>query len=346
MTMDSRFELMNFEEDVNYHAPILLTHLVGATDAGEAGGLVVSQILSSLPVKRVATFDTDSLIDYRANRPAVTINNWHVEEIDVPQIALDLVHDDSGTPILVLHGPEPDAKWQLFADEVAEFAQDAGVEMVVSLTGMPAAVPHTRPTMVHLQSTDKELVAGQPKLTGGPIQFPSSANTFLHHLLSKQGIEGVTFLAAVPYYMANMEYPKASLALLERMTSVFDLSLPTGNIEANTQFVTEQLRNLAGENEEVIALVGQLEKHFDNEIDEAVKKIGSFPTPADFVFGSSESVEETDKLVDTDALARTIEQFLARTEDLDDPLLAEEDPSQPKPRHRAPRPWEIPDSNE
>jgi predicted ATP-grasp superfamily ATP-dependent carboligase len=154
------YELMNFEEDVNYYSPILLTHLSGATDAGSAGALAIEQLLSSLPVKRVATFDVDRLIDYRANRPTVTINNWEVMGVDIPEIALDLVQDDAGIPILVLHGPEPDQKWQRFAEELKRFTEDAGVEIVVSMTGMPAAVPHTRPTMVHLQSTDPDLVEG------------------------------------------------------------------------------------------------------------------------------------------------------------------------------------------
>lgn len=338
--MADNFELIRFEEDVQYHAPILLTHLVGGTDAGDAGSLAVSQLLSALPVKRVATFDSDSLIDYRANRPTVTVSSWHVEDIEVPEIALDLVQDDGGTPILLLHGPEPDAKWQAFADEVADFAEDAGVEMVVSLTGIPAAVPHTRPTMVHLQSTDEELVSGQPQLAGDALRFPSSANTYLHYALSKKGIEGVNFLAAVPYYMSNMEYPKASLALLERVMSTLGLNLPTGNVELGSQFVEEHLNQLEAENEEVVGLVGQLERHFDEEIDDSVKAIDGFPTALDFQFDDPEQSTD-EEFVDTEELARTIEQFLARTESSGVSDKPDEDDGHPRPRHRAPRPWET-----
>lgn len=346
-------ELMEFEPGVNFHAPILLTHLTGATDAGSAGGIAVDQLLSSLPAKRVATFDTDRLIDYRASRPTVTIDNWEVVDVDLPEIAIDLVQDDAGLPILVLHGPEPDTKWQRFAHEVTEFAKDAGVEIVVSMTGMPAAVPHTRPTMVHLQSTDRDMVEGQPQLAGGQIQFSASANTFLHHTLSKSGIEGVSFMAAVPYYMANMDYPRASLALIERMASVLDLNLPTGNIEAGTQMVNEQLDQLVSENQEVIALVGMLEKHFDEEISDEVKTIGGFPSPEDFMFNSedldseqnSSDEDAAEPHIDSDALTRAIEQFLARTESGESaPEVSEDDDeadeSNPRPRHRAPRPWE------
>ncbi|MDI9589259.1 MAG: PAC2 family protein [Acidobacteriota bacterium] len=338
------YELMNFEEDVNCYSPILLTHLSGATDAGSAGALAIEQLLSSLPVKRVATFDVDRLIDYRANRPTVTINNWEVMGVDIPEIALDLVQDDAGIPILVLHGPEPDQKWQRFAEELKRFTEDAGVEIVVSMTGMPAAVPHTRPTMVHLQSTDPDLVEGQPQLAGGEIQFSASANTFVHHALAEDGVEGVTFLAAVPYYMANMDYPRASLALLESMSSVLDLNLPTGNIEAGTQMVGDQLEQLVTENPEVVNLVGMLEKHFDEEISDEVKEIGGFPSPEDFAFDLEDAGDLLEPSIDTDALAHTIEQFLARTDSTTPPpSQEEEDPGRPRPRHRAPRPWEQDD---
>ncbi|MDO5728898.1 MAG: PAC2 family protein [Actinomycetaceae bacterium] len=334
-------ELIEVDRSVKYHAPILLSYLSGATDAGRASALAVDQLLTSLPVRRVATFDTDMLIDYRSHRPSVTIENWSVVDIDVPEIAIDLVQDDGGVPILVLHGPEPDAKWQRFSAAVTEFAHEAGVEICVSMMGMPAAVPHTRPTLVHLQSTDPSLVEGQPEM-GGAIQFNSSANTFLQHSLANAGIEGVNFLAAVPYYMADVEYPTASLALLERMASVLDLQLPKGNIEAGSQDVQNQLKAMVAETAENSNLVKMLEQHFDEQVSDAAKAIGDFPSPEDFDDAADlkEPPEEKEESVDVDALTEAIEQFLARATDSDTPPKPDPQADR-KPRHRAPKPWEL-----
>lgn len=335
-------ELIDVDKDAPYHAPILLSHLSGATDAGRASALAVEQLLASLPVRRIATFDTDMLIDYRSHRPTVTIENWSVVDVDIPEIAIDLVQDDSGTPILVLHGPEPDAKWQRFAQAVEDFVHDAGVEICVSMMGMPAAVPHTRETLVHLQSTDSSLVKGQPEM-GGAIQFSSSANTFLQHKLSTGGIEGLNFLAAVPYYLAEVDYPTASLALLERMSNVLDLSLPTGNMEAGSQDIQTQLEAMVSEASDNATLVSMLEKHFDEQVSDAAKAIGEFPSPEEFRENTEANAATTDKeTVDVDALTDAIEQFLARTTGTESPPKADDsDETENKPRHRAPRPWEI-----
>lgn len=353
-------ELLEVDTSVNYHAPILLCHLHGATDAGNAGGLAVEQLLASLPSQRVATFDTDMLIDYRSHRPLVTVANWTVVDMEVPQIAIDLVHDDAGMPVLILHGPEPDAKWQRFAQAVTEFVREAGVELCVSLKGMPATIPHTRPTLVHVQATDASLTQGQSEM-GEDVRMVASANTFLHYWLASQDIDGLTFLAAVPFYMANMDYPQATLALLSRMGSTLDLSLPMGNIVAGTQMLERSLQESVENSEELAALVDGLERHFDERLqelkdsaDQSAAERETFARDFAQIARGEDGVgaKFADAHFDTEALASTIEQYLARAEvildedsDTQIPVAAPE-PSEPaqarhRPRHRAPRPWEV-----
>ena len=86
-------------------AKILLIHFDGAIDAGAAGRMAIRQLLRSLHNERVATFDADTLMDYRSHRPIVTVDNWvSSPDMVMPQTVLDLVEDDMGNPILVLHG--------------------------------------------------------------------------------------------------------------------------------------------------------------------------------------------------------------------------------------------------
>ena len=51
---------------------VLIHYFEGAMDAGNAGALAVDQLLMTLPSERVATFDIDALVDYRARRPTTT----------------------------------------------------------------------------------------------------------------------------------------------------------------------------------------------------------------------------------------------------------------------------------
>lgn len=244
------------------HAPILLTHFDGAMDAGGAGRLAVSQMLRSLDSRRVATFDSDMLVDYRSHRPLVTVEDWVTTDVEMPEIALDLVHDDLGRPILLLHGPEPDARWEAFAQVVSDLAHEAGVEISFSLHGIPSGVPHTRPTPVHVQATDASLVPDQPQLAG-TMQFPAPMTTFLQERLSTTGIEGVALLASVPYYMSENAYPGAASALLGRLSSLADLSLPVGDLERGASEDLDEVSKLISGNAEVAGTIDALERHYD-----------------------------------------------------------------------------------
>ena len=140
-------------------ARILLIHFDGAIDAGAAGRIAIGQMLRSLHNERVATFDADTLMDYRSHRPIVTVDDWvSSPDMVMPKTVLDLVEDDMGNPILVLHGAEPDAHWESFTNAINDICKRAGVEITFSLHGVPSGVPHTRPTPVHVQATDASLL--------------------------------------------------------------------------------------------------------------------------------------------------------------------------------------------
>jgi hypothetical protein len=49
--------------------PVLVTALDGFLDAGNAGALAVTHLLSKDPGRVVASFDVDAFYDYRARRP-------------------------------------------------------------------------------------------------------------------------------------------------------------------------------------------------------------------------------------------------------------------------------------
>lgn len=244
-------------------APILVTHFEGALDAGSAGGLATYQLLRSLPSQRVVTFNPDELIDYRSHRPVAEVRDWVTAKVSVPEIAIDLLHDDAGTPVFLLHGPEPDGRWEAFTQAVMDLVEEAGVEVMFSLHGLPAAVPHSRPTSVHIQSTDADLLPEQPHM-GGIARFPAPFTSFLQYRLSRRGIPGMALLATVPYYMSETSFPKASSALLRRLSSIAELSLPIGDLERGAGQDENQVEKLLSHNAELRGTVKALEAHYDS----------------------------------------------------------------------------------
>lgn len=357
-------------------APILITHFEGAMDAGSAGTLSIIQILRSLNPQRVATFKSDNFIDYRAHRPLAVVENWVTQDVVTPEIALDLIHDDTGTPVLVLHGPEPDVRWEAFTDSVANLAKNAGVELAVSFHGIPAATPHTRPVTVHVQSTDSDLVPRQPMM-GNVMQFPAPLSMFLQDRLSREEIQGIGLVAGVPYYLAESTYPRAASALLRRLSEMAGLSLPVGDLERGADSDANQIDRILSDNAEVRQTVEALEHHYDAmvEADEATHELPrSQQLPASDLDGSespeksensegSENSECCDPLEGVessiarfasgsmaDAIGEAVEQYL-KTQGgqggSEDGAQSNETTRKSQPRtrgrHRAPRPWEQED---
>ncbi len=364
-------------------APILIAHFEGAMDAGSAGSLAVVQLLRSLAPERVATFDTDMLIDYRSHRPVMEVDEWVTSDVTEPEIALDLLHDDAGTPILMLHGPEPDSRWKAFGNAVQDIVEKAGVEVVFSFHGLPAALPHTRPSSVHIQSTDRDLVPKQP-LMGGQARFPAPLTSYLQFKMQKEGVTGVTLLATVPYYLSDVTFPKASSALLRRLSDLAGLQLPIGDLERGADEDASQVGRLLEINPDLKRTVSNLEQHFDSISaaaaegiqldagqrsdadtveDEIADALLDWDSMAEFEasgFPEAEQVEggEVDSM--GDALGDVIESYLksrSKQKPAGRPSVpgngyevgaskpgpdeSEEAPKRPRPRHRAPSPWEV-----
>src|SRR5579883_701834 len=143
---------------------VLLYHFEGFMDAGHAAEQVMEHVLGDSfaldgdagttqgadaeadarpghPV--VVRFDADRLVDYRAQRPSMTFDNDHWAEYEAPEITVRLARDATGTPFLVLYGPEPDTEWEKFAAGVVQVVDELGVTLAVNFHGIPFAVPHT-----------------------------------------------------------------------------------------------------------------------------------------------------------------------------------------------------------
>lgn len=281
--------------DTSVKADILIHHLYGAMDSGNAGRGLIEHLVETLPGKTVAEFDPDQLIDYRSHRPWLGLENWRFEGIDLPVISLELLSDDNDTNFLVLHGPEPDAKWIGFVDTVTELAVSAEVKMTVGMHGMPAAVPHTRPTPVHFHGSNHDRLPAQPRMHGS-MALPAGMDQLLeYHLGQNENCESYGMIAAVPYYLAEGEYPPAAAALLQALTNFTGLALPVGDVEAAAMVSVSKITSMIEQYDEAPKIVEMLEEHFD-EAKPSIIQTPEEPLPT------------------ADELGARLEEFLARSD--------------------------------
>jgi hypothetical protein len=242
--------------------PVLLHALDGFLDAGNAAALATAHLLVQSPGRVVASFDLDAFYDYRARRPPMTFVENRYQDYEAPRLVVRLLHDRLGTPYLLLHGPEPDTHWEAFAAAVRTVVEHFRVRLTVALGAVPMAVPHTRPVMLTNHATRADLVV-QDNLWKGQIRIPSSAQALLEVRLGEWGHDAMGFVAHIPHYVAQFDYPTASATMLESVEVVTGLEWDLAPLE---QAGAAKLLEIAGQLEqsaEVREVVAGLEQQYD-----------------------------------------------------------------------------------
>lgn len=240
----------------------MLVALHGFLDAGNGAGVAVDHLTGEEPGPVVATFDVDVFHDYRARRPAISFVRDHYESYDAPRLVVRLERDTTGRPFLLLTGPEPDNRWEAFARAVRRVVDHFAVSVVVSLGSVPMAVPHSRPLAVtqHANRTERML---RRNAWRGELRIPSSAHALLEVRLGETGHDMTGYVAHVPHYLSQFDYPAAAVALLEGVQDstglVFDLEPLAQAAEARRQEITDYL----ADNPEVADVVAGLEQQYD-----------------------------------------------------------------------------------
>lgn len=242
--------------------PVLVHALDGFLDAGSAGALAVRHLLATDPGRVVASFDVDAFYDYRARRPPMTFNESRYEDYEPPRLVVRVMHDRRGAPYLLLHGPEPDVRWEGFAAAVREVVEHFGVRLTVSLGAVPMAVPHTRPVMLTNHATRSELLV-QDNIWKGRIRIPASAASVLELRLGEWGHDAMGFVAHIPHYVAQLDYPSASAKLLEGVEVVTGLEWDIDALRAAGEARMVEIAAQIEDSAEVRDVVQGLEQQYD-----------------------------------------------------------------------------------
>jgi len=241
--------------------PMVLA-LDGFLDAGNAAARAAQHLVDLSEARIVATFDVDQFHDYRARRPPMSFVRDHYEAYDAPRLVVRLVRDTGGTPYLILHGPEPDNRWEAFARAVKSVVERFAVTRVVSMGSVPMAVPHTRPIAITHHANNPELITGESPWRG-ELRIPSSAQALLEVRLGEWGHDAMGFVAHIPHYLAQLEYPAASISLLEHVERAAWLTVDLSGLRAEADDREAEVSRYLASNEEVGEVVTALEQQYD-----------------------------------------------------------------------------------
>lgn len=280
--------------------PVLVVALDGFLDAGNASALAVAHLVSENAGRVVASFDVDEYYDYRARRPALTFHEDRYTDYEAPRLVVRLLEDRLGAPYLLLSGPEPDVRWEAFAEGVRRVVEHFGVRLVVSMGSVPMAVPHTRPVQLTNHATAQRLLV-QENVWKGNIRVPSSAQALTEVRLGEWGHDAMGFVAHIPHYVAQFDYPQASAALLEGVEDVTGLQWDHAELKTAGEARQVELATQIADSDEVREVVQGLEQQYDA-----------------FHSGSANLLAQDEELPSGEELGAQFEQFLARLDEPED----------------------------
>ncbi len=281
---------------------ILVHSLSGFLDAGRAADIASAQLLAGTG-RLIATINPDAVIDYRARRPTMTYIVDHFAAIDLPQIAVHELTDDHGRVFYLLTGPEPDYHWQKFADTVIEIVERLGITMTVGLAGVPWPTPHTRPLGATLHGTERDLLDEEPAVLG-TIEVPGHMSGLIELRLSEVGRAAMGVSAHVPHYLAQVEYPRAAMSLLQALSRITGLEISAEELRSRAERAEAEVADQVGQSEEFASVLAALELQYDQM---SAMRAAAAASARDFMPDGN--------IPSGDEIAAQVEQFLARMDE-------------------------------
>ena len=258
MTFDEMFPQLPETQDA-----VLVLAFEGWNDAGEAATGAIDHLLEVWDAEWLGELDPEEYYDFQVNRPEATFDDDGRRQIVFPTTRLFLVKPPHVTrSLLVMRGLEPNNRWRSFTEDVLAVFRELDVRLVVSLGAMLAETPHTRPIPVNAAATTDALNARygfEPSKYEGPTGIVG----VIAAACAAADIPVVSLWAAVPHYYSQPPSPKGTLALINALENVLDVSIPIGDLPEEAHAWESDVDELAADNDEVLGYVQQLESTHD-----------------------------------------------------------------------------------
>src|SRR5207249_81875 len=190
-----------------------------------------------LAAEPLAEIDPEDFVDFTQVRPVVRLTAEGERTIRWPRSAFWLWQPpEPRAGLLLFRGLEPQRRWRTYATALLDVAARCGVQRIVSLGAMLAAVPHTRPPLVTGNSTDAawqaRLEACGMRTRRSRYEGPTGIATIVMDAATRRGLSALTLRGQAPHYLGNATNPTVRRALLTTVARLLDLELDVAPFEA------------------------------------------------------------------------------------------------------------------
>jgi predicted ATP-grasp superfamily ATP-dependent carboligase len=248
--------------------PVLIGAFRGWNDGGQGASLAAGYLARLWDAEQIADVDPEHFFDFQATRPHVKLVDGVTRQIDWPETVFYRARAEGlDRDVVLMLGIEPNLRWRAFTDLVVGFAEELGVELVVTLGSLLADIPHTRPSPVTGSASDPELVE-RLGLQASRYEGPTGIVGVLHDAFKRHGLPSASLWAAVPHYVSLTPSPRAALALCERLGSILEVDIDVGELREAAEGYAEQVSRAVAADADTQAYVEDLERRAD-EFDES-----------------------------------------------------------------------------
>ncbi|SBS73830.1 PAC2 family protein [uncultured Microbacterium sp.] len=242
---------------------VLVVAFDGWNDAGEAASAAAARLRAENEYEPVLSVDPELYFDYQYTRPQVRLDADGTRSLTWPEATLWRPASGEGTRLWLLSGVEPARAWQAFAAEFIDAALSEDITGLVALGSMMSDVPHTRPISVFAGS-DNEKLRTELGLERSTYEGPVGILSVLAAAAEDAGIPTAALWASVPHYVAgHTTSPKATLALLDKLTELTGSPIARGELPAEALAWEASIDAAAADDEEMTEYIRQLERTRD-----------------------------------------------------------------------------------
>ena len=259
--------------------PVMLIAFSGWNDAAEAATGAASHILGAwtdaehaindqvgVVPELIADIDPEEFYDFQVNRPIVDIDESQIRSLTWPGTQIfGLATPNFDFDFIIVRGVEPSMKWKTFTHDLLDLADDLEVQTIITLGSMLADAPHSRPITVTGSGAHPEL-AKRLGVEVSSYEGPTGILGVIADASLRRGLDAISLWAAIPHYASNSPSPKATLALINAVEDFLEISLPQGDLHADSLEWESEVDELAREDSDVAEYVKALEESKDSTL--------------------------------------------------------------------------------
>ena len=246
-----------FHEVEDANDPMLIMAFSGWNDAAESATAAARYLVQHFEGKRVAQIRSDDFFQFADQRPTVKLSESGERQITWPENEFFYCRTPGLSRDLIIGvGTEPHLKWKHFSRDVLAIGNRFSARMIVTMGALLAGDLHTQPSHLMAIATDPSLV--EP--SGVEItryEGPTGIVGVIHTLMQDEGYPAVSLWVNVPHYIASLSNPKATRALLDKLSDL-------GGFEVSLEDFDVAIKVFNGQVEQIIAKDPRIAKYVED----------------------------------------------------------------------------------